>query len=221
LSCDTFLHSEFQGSLEGGDVKSIVLLTVIAGVAFGQTPRVSYTKIFPGSDPAYMGITVDKDGAVAYREAKDEDPETFKLEPDMVAAIFSLADKLDHFKRPLESGLKVAKTGDKTFRWESGAEASEIKFNFSVDVDAKILQDWFERISESERAMMNLRRAIRFDKLGVNDAVLRIDTAWSQKRLVGREQFLPLLDRVAKNEAFVNLARDRAARLADNLRAAP
>ncbi|HYV63749.1 MAG TPA: hypothetical protein VE958_13790, partial [Bryobacteraceae bacterium] len=61
---------------------------------------------------------------------------------------------------------------------------------------------------------------IRFDKLGVNDAVLRVDTAWSQKRLVGREQFLPLLDRIAKNESFINLARERAARLADALRAA-
>ncbi len=194
---------------------------VIAAVAVGaDQPRVSFTKVFPGSDPAYMGITVDKDGAVTYREAKDEDPETFKLEPEVVQAIFDLADKLDHFKRPLESGLKVARTGDKTFRWENGAETSEAKFNYSTDENARLLQDWFERISETERAMMNLRRAIRFDKLGVNDAVLRVDTAWSQKRLVGREQFLPLLDRVAKNEGFVNLARDRAARLAGDLRAA-
>jgi hypothetical protein len=37
---------------------------------------------------------------------------------------------------------------------------------------------------------------------------------------VGREQFVPLLDRVAKNESFINLARERAARLADTLRAA-
>ena len=76
-----------------------------------------------------MAITVDKDGAATYREAKDEDPETFKLEPDMVQAIFGLADKLDHFKRPLESGLKVAKTGDKTFRWENGGglERSEVQ----------------------------------------------------------------------------------------------
>jgi hypothetical protein len=47
-----------------------------------------------------------------------------------------------------------------------------------------------------------------------------VDTAWSQKRLLGHAQFLPLLDRVAKNEGFVNIARDRAARLADTLRAA-
>jgi hypothetical protein len=190
-------------------------------LAFGaDVPRVTYTKSFPGSDPAYLAVTVDKGGAATYREAKDEEPETFKLEGDAVRAIFDLADKLDHFKRPLESGLKVAKTGDKTFRWENGAETSEAKFNYSLDESAKQLQDWFERVSESERAMMNLRRAIRFDKLGVNDAVLRVDTAWSQKRLVGREQFVPLLDRIAKNEAFVNLARDRAARLADDLRKA-
>ena len=193
---------------------------VLAVAMAADGPRVSFTKVFPGSDPAYMAVTVDKDGATTYREAKDEDPETFKMEPEVVAAVFSLAEKLDHFKRPLESGLKVAKTGDKTFRWENGSESSEAKFNYSTEEEARTLQDLFERVSESERAMMGLRRAIRFDRLGVNDAVLRIDTLWSQKRLVGRDQFLPLLDRVAKNQQFVNLARDRAARMANEMRAA-
>jgi hypothetical protein len=202
-------------------MKRFLLLAALAGLALAADgPRVSYTKTFPGSDPAYMAITVEQGGAVTYREAKDEEPETFTLEADSLLAIFDLAGKLDHFKHPLESGLKVAKTGDKTFRWENGAESSEAKFNYSTDESARTLQDWFERISESERAMMNLRRAIRFDKLGVNDAVLRVDAAWSQKRLVGREQFLPLLDRIAKNESFVNIARERAARLADALRVA-
>lgn len=201
-------------------MKTFGLLVAVVGMAAAaDVPRISYTKIFPGSDPAYMATTIDRNGAVTYRETKDEEPEMFQMEADAVKAIFDLADKLDHFKKPLESGLKVAKTGDKTFRWENGAEASETKFNYSLDENAKTLQDWFERISESERALMLLRRNIRFDKLGVNDAVLRIDTAWSQKRLVGREQFLPLLDRVAKNETFINLARERAARLATTMRA--
>ncbi|HEY2844354.1 MAG TPA: hypothetical protein VGJ09_11915 [Bryobacteraceae bacterium] len=200
--------------------KTLCALLALAGAACGADgPKVSYTKIFPGSEPAYMATTVDRSGAVTYREAKDEDPEMFQMEADGVKAIFDLAEKLDHFKRPIESGLKVAKTGDKTFRWENGAENSEVKFNYSQDENARTLQDWFERISDSERAVMLLRRAIRFDKLGVNDAVLRVDSAWSQKRLVGREQFLPLLDRIAKNETFINLARDRAARLAADMRA--
>ena len=196
-----------------------LLVTVTGMAAAADVPRISYTKIFPGSEPAYMATTIDRNGAVTYRETKDEEPEMFQMEADAVKAIFDLAEKLDHFKKPLESGLKVAKTGDKTFRWENGAEASETKFNYSLDENAKTLQDWFERISESERALMLLRRNIRFDKLGVNDAVLRIDAVWTQKRLVGREQFLPLLDRVAKNETFINLARERAARLATTMRA--
>jgi hypothetical protein len=199
----------------------LAALAILAAgcIAAADVPRITYTKVFPGSDPAYMAATVDRTGAATYREAKDEEPETFQVEPTAVNAIFDLADKLDHFNRSLESGLKVARTGDKTLRWESGSTASEAKFNYSLDDNARALQDWFERISESERALMLLRRNIRFDKLGVNDAVLRIDSAWSQKRLVGREQFLPLLDRVAKNETFVNLARDRAARLAAAMRA--
>jgi len=201
-------------------MKTFGLLLAIAGMsAAADVPRISYTKIFVGSDPAYMATTIDRNGAVTYRETKDEEPEMFQMEADAVKAIFDLADKLDHFKKPLESGLKVAKTGDKTFRWENGTETSEAKFNYSLDENAKTLQDWFERVSESERALMLLRRNIRFDKLGVNDAVLRVDAAWSQKRLVGREQFLPLLDRVAKNETFINLARERAARLATTMRA--
>ncbi len=40
-----------------------------------------------------------------------------------------------------------------------------------------------------------------------------------QKRLVAPEQFLPLLDRVVKNESFLHMARDRAADLADWIRA--
>jgi len=129
-------------------MKTFGLLVAVAGMAAAaDVPRISYTKIFPGSDPAYMATTIDRNGAVTYRETKDEEPEMFQMEADAVKAVFDLADKLDHFKRPLESGLKVAKTGDKTFRWENGAEASETKFNYSLDENAKTLQDWFERIS--------------------------------------------------------------------------
>ena len=35
--------------------------------------------------------------------------------------------------------------------------------------------DWFERIAETERALIDLERAVRFDKLGVQDAILRIE----------------------------------------------
>src|SRR3974390_2858978 len=107
-----------------------VLFGALAAVLGAAEPRVVYTKVFPGSQPAYVSITVEMSGGVSYREAADEEePEKFSLEPAATAAIFDLAGKLDHFKGKLESGLKVAKMGDKTFRWEDGGAASQAKFN--------------------------------------------------------------------------------------------
>lgn len=191
-----------------------------AGLAFAQTgPRILYSKSFPGSVPPYAAITVEQGGAATYTESKDDDPESFALESDVAGAIFDLAAKLDHFKRPLESGLKVANLGAKTFRWENGAENYETKFNYSLDENARALQDWFEKISESERAYLTLDRAVKHDRLGVHQAMLQLVSLWEQKRLVATAQMLPLLDRVAKNEAFINMARERAEWLAGTIRA--
>lgn len=187
----------------------------------GSEPRIIFSKSFPGSTPPFIQISVEKNGAAEYREdPKDDAPLKFQLTEAESAAIFALADKLDHFSRPLESGLKVANMGMKTFRFEGGdGQPHETKFNYSNDLDAKALADWFERISESERAYIDLERAVRFDKLGVQDAILRIEIFRDQKRLIGEKQFLPMLDRVANNESYMRMARSRAAALAESIRA--
>src|SRR5262249_28125920 len=98
-------------------------------------------------------------------------------------------------------------------------------FNYSTDENARLLQDWFERITESEILCAQLKRAVRYDRLGVNDATLRIQIAWDKKRLVGLSQIIPLLDRIAGNEQFINMARDRSRMLSttfkDALKGAP
>jgi hypothetical protein len=198
----------------------LAVFVILAGLASAQNgPRILYSKSFPGSAPPYVGITVAQGGAATYTESKDDDPETFALESDVATTIFDMAAKLDHFKRPLESGLKVANMGAKTFRWEDGAENYETKFNYSLDENARALQDWFEKITDSERAYLALDRAVKHDRLGVHQAMLQLVSLWEQKRLVATPQMLPLLDRVAKNEAFINMARERAIWLAGAIRA--
>jgi hypothetical protein len=114
--------------------------------------------------------------------------------------------------------------GLKTFRYEAGGsgqtKATEVQFNYTVDPDGKALADWFERIAESERSLIKLETSVRFDKLGVQEAILRIEVIRDQKQLVAPEQFLPMLDRVAKNESFLHMARERAAALAESIRGA-
>jgi len=198
----------------------ILLVLLTACAAFAE-PKVIYTKSFPGSVPAYVMISVQQDGAVSYNESTDKDnAENFKLEPAVVTSIFDYAQKMDHFKGTFESGLKVANMGAKTLRWEDGAESSEAKFNYSQDENAVKVVDVFEAIAESERTFIQLKRAIRFDKLGVNDALLRTHILYNAKRLMGTPQYLPLFDRIAKDETFLHIARERASVLSEALRAA-
>jgi len=198
---------------------------VVAGFSAllcSAAPRLSYSKFFKGSTPEYVAITVERDGRATYQEAKDDDdPIRIQLSGGDTQQMFSLADKLDHFQRPLESGLKVANMGLKTFRFEDGADQHEIQFNFSQDLNAQALLDWFERITETEGSLISLDRTAHYDKLGVNDALLQLQISWDHQRVVAPDQFLPLLDRIFKNESYLHVARERAAGLAEAIRKPP
>ena len=197
------------------------LFLAFPGLAYAADgPRVVYTKSFPGSTPAYESIVVERDGSAVYNETEDPDnAEKFRLEAPVLEKIFDLAAKLDYFKNSLESGLKVANLGRKTFVWEDGGAKSQSTFNYSLSEDARALTDIMENAAESIRMLIELRRVIRHDKLGVNETIVKIQAAWESKRLVGTPDFLPILDQVAANEALLHMARERAAQVADGIRA--
>lgn len=197
----------------------LIVLLASAFALAADAQRIVYTKAFPKSVPAYVKITLTPAGAGTYQEEMDEaNPVIFQADQAATSTIFDLAAKLDHFKAKLESGLKVAKTGDKTYRWEEGGSSNEVTFNHSTDENARALQDWFERITETQRILTDLERSYKYDRLGVNEVLVRLDTAWHQKRVVGADQFVTLLDRIQKNESLLNMARERAGSLSDAIK---
>jgi hypothetical protein len=202
-------------------MKSLIIMALCTAAAFAADaePKVVFTKSFPGSVPAWYSVTVERTGAAEYREdPKDESPIKFHLTEADTAQIFELAGKLDYFKRKLESPAKVARMGDKTLHYEKGSESGDTTFNYTEDPDGRSITDWFERISETERHLIDLERVVKYDKLGVNNALLQLEMTIDNKRLIAPEQFLPMLDRVIKNESFMHLARQRAANIADHIR---
>jgi hypothetical protein len=195
------------------------LLLSTSVLCAADAPRIFWSKAFPGSTPAYVQVTLDKAGNAEYKEAADDDqPLKFKLTGTETATVFELADKVDHFKHPLESPLKVAFMGKKTFRWEDGATPSEVTFNYSEDVSAQALLDWFEKMSESAQERIDLERAAKYDRLGVDKALRMLWMALDRKRLVAAEQYLPMLDRIANNESYMHTARTKAAEIAELIR---
>jgi hypothetical protein len=195
-------------------------LALTATLATAAEPRIVYSKFFKGSYPEFVVITLEKSGHSTYKQASDdEQPLQFQLTAADAGQIFDLAAKLDHFAHPLESPLKVANMGMKTFRYEDGAAATEVKFNFTEDASGRSLADWFERINETEMNYIDLERTVKFDHLGVNQALLALEITYDKKRLIAPEQFLPLLDRIFKNESYMHMSRERAARLAETFRA--
>lgn len=202
--------------------KRLAIAFLLFASLAAAAPRLFYSKYFKGSAPEYVAITLEKNGQLTYQEAKDDDnPIKIQLTDSDVQQAFSLADKLDHFQHPLESGLKVAQMGIKTFRFEDGGEKHEVQFNYSQDENAQALLDWFERVTETEGRFADLDRTVHYDKLGVNDALVQIQIAYEHHRLVALEQFLPLLDRVIKNESYMHIARERATSLAEAIRKPP
>jgi len=200
---------------------ALFVLMCSAGAAAADVPRVIYSKSFAGSLPPYVHIALAADGVAVYNETQDPDnDEKVRVEAGRVRQIFELADRLEHFRTPLESGLKVANMGQKTFRWEQGAEQHEAVFNYSASEDARTLTGHFESIVDSTRLLIEFRRVIKYDRLGANSAINRAAVLWDNKRLTVTPEFLPLLDQVAKNEAYLHMARQKASQLADAIRAA-
>jgi hypothetical protein len=203
-------------------MRLLFLLAAGAVFAAAQTPSITYTREFRGSQPPYFSIQVAKSGDLTYKESPtDNQPVTAHMTDAGSSALFALADKLDYFRSPLESGLKVANTGKKTFRYDDGGgKISETTFNYSTNQVAQQLLEKFELIGETERAYLDLERTAKFDKLGVNDSLAEVESLWLRKQLAAPSQFIPLLNRVASHESYMHLARERAARLRDEIQAA-
>jgi hypothetical protein len=200
-------------------IRALILCASFLCTSLQAAPQLVYSKYFKGSTPEYVAITVERDGQAIYQVAKEDDnPIKLQLDRAAVNQMFDLANKLDHFQHPLESGLKIANLGAKTFRYEDGAEHHEVQFNYSEDMNAQMLLDLFERITETEQHFENLDRTAHFEKLGVNDVLLQMQVTWDRNRLVDPEQFLPLLDRIAKNESYLHISRERAAAIAEAIR---
>jgi hypothetical protein len=183
---------------------------------------ITFRKIFKSSYPEFVEIKISQSGSGTFdiRQLDDDaSPQPFEVGAPLVQKIFDLADKLHDFQGvDLEVHRRLANLGDKTFRYEKAGETHETTFNYTLDMTASQLLAIFESLTRQETDLADLQRAMRYDRLGVNDVVLQIQSDYDNKQLPEPDRFLSLLDQLAADQKFIDIARDRARTLAGRIR---
>src|SRR5690348_10764719 len=183
----------------------------------------TYRRVFKSSVPEFIEIRVQENSAAATYEIRqlDEDPgaTSFEVGPALRGKIFQLVSELHHFKGlDLDVHRKIANLGEKTFRWDSGTDTNEVKFNYTLNSAATQLLQICEGLARQEELIELLQRRIKYDRLGVNDALLQFENDLSKSVLPEPQRALPLLDQIAGDPRFVEIARQRSRALAERIR---
>ncbi len=203
----------------------LAALFLIAGSgearASGEATLV-FRKVFRSSYPEFIEIRIPEAGACSYdlRSLSDEpDPHSFDVGPALRAKIFSLASQLQYFRGlSLDVKRRIANLGEKTFRYERGGEASEVQFNYTINSAANQLLQIFEGLARQQEHLMLLERRVKYDRLGVNDALLQLEGDLKRQMLPEPERLLPILEQIVNDSRFVEIARQRARAMAESIR---
>jgi len=206
---------------------SLLLLAPLGAFAIPQEIPAgnwfTYRRIFKSSVPEFIEIRIQQNTNAATYEIRqlDEDPgaTSFEISPALRGRIFQLIADLHFFKGlDLDVHRKIANLGEKTFRWDGGAQRSEVKFNYTLNSDATQLLQICEGLARQEELLELIRRRMKYDRLGINDALLQFEDSIDKSELPEPQRALPLLDQIASDDHFVDIARARARALAERLR---
>jgi hypothetical protein len=204
----------------------LVLVVVFACVPVCQAApddaTITYRRVFKGSSPEFIEIKIAERGKATFeiRQLEEEpDAEPFEVGAPVRQKIFELAADLKYFNiGDLDIQKRIANLGQKTFRYERGPEVHETSFNYTLNSSATTLMQIFEGLARQQSDLTLLERSVKYDRLGVNDALRQFETDMDHRLLPEPERMLSVLDQIGADSHFVEIARTRARALAERIR---
>ena len=183
----------------------------------------TYRRVFKSSVPEFIEIKIPQNGdqsTVEIRQFEDEPGAvTFEIGAPLRSKIFELIGQLGYFKGlDLDVHRKIANLGEKTFEWQSGTENYSVKFNYTLNSAAGQLLQICEGLAREQELIELLERRAKYDRLGVNDALMQFESDLNKGIIPEPARALPLLDQIAADQRFVEIARQRARSLAERIR---
>ncbi|GAC1662654.1 MAG: hypothetical protein NVS9B4_16620 [Candidatus Acidiferrum sp.] len=211
-----------DSAVSGADKLHSAPLRIAAETA-ATGAKLTFRRVFKSSTPEFIEISVteNSDKAVCDIRELDEPPvmSPCEITAGLLARIFELAGQLNHFQdKDLDVHRKLAYLGEKTFRWEQGSEVHEAKFNYTLNNAAVQLLQIFEGLARQQEHVLLITRRMKYDRLGIYDALLQFEMDLNRKLLPAPQGALPVLDQIARDSRFVEVARQRARTLAERIR---
>ena len=96
---------------------------------------------------------------------------------------------------------------------------AEVVFDYSEIPEAREIASRFVKLAETHQHLTELERVLRFDRLGVNQALVHLEQAYERERIVAPELLEPILSKIAEQPRIVHLARARASGLLERIAA--
>jgi hypothetical protein len=200
----------------------LALVPIRASLAAPGAATITYRRVFKGSTPEFIEITIGEQGKCTFeiRQLEEEaGSEPFEVGAPVRQKIFELAAELQNFAvTDLDVQKKIAYLGQKTLRYERDAEVHEATFNYTLNTTANQLAQIFEGLARQQGDLVLLQRRVKYDRLGVNDALLQFESDMDHRLLPEPERLLTVLDQIAADSHFVEIARTRARALAERIR---
>ena len=185
--------------------------------------KLTFRRVFKGSSPEFIEISVREDQDLGSYEIRQLDEDAgaspFQVGQPLRTKMFELAAGLKHFQgQDLDVHRKIAYLGEKTFHWDCGGEVHEAKFNYTMNPTASQLLQIFEGLARQQEDADLISRRMKYDRLGINDALLQFESDLNRSLLPEPKRLLPMLEQIAADTKFVDIARQRSRSLAERIR---
>jgi hypothetical protein len=198
-----------------------VFASALSAIAASEAV-ISYRKIFKGSVPESVDISISETGKCTFdirQLAEDAKPQEFEVGQPIRDKIFSLAKDLNNFRnQDLDVHRKIANLGAKTFRYEKDGVSYESTYNYTLNTPASQLQQIFEGLSYQQDHMQTLQRTLKYDRLGLYDALGYLQADLENGVIPEPEHLLPVLEQIANDTHVIEIARQRARAITTKIR---
>lgn len=186
-------------------------------------PSITFDRVWNDFTPQSVTITVSANGAAKYRSRNpgksgdeiDDYQTDFTVSPACRDKLFRYAKEANYFDGDFAFKKHVvASTGKKTLSYSDPSRRFSTSYDYSENKAIQEITNILSGISstiEHGRKLVFLRR---FDKLGLEEELKAMEDAAESHSLAQLQIIQPTLQSIAEDTAILNIARQRAKKLA-------